>query len=445
VDNIFAIEKKSGKIYQVTNGSLGSYQPTFGASEQMLYFSRFTSDGYELRSIAIDPDEWKETKITEPTEMAEYNFVAISEEGGDITKKIPNNKFETQKYPKAYKLVNIHSWSLYFEDPNYEWVLQSNNILNTLNMGLGVRYNRNDDAFTYFFDAEYAQFYPVLTFSASTGKRNILAEIRDQNDQVVDTANISWWESIVRPGITLPFSLNSGLYVRQLNLSGFYSYTNVAYTKSVKEKFDGAEDFSYDSYTTALTFLNRRKKARKNIFAKYSQFLNLSYDRAIDAGKVEQIFADTELTFPGLFANHNLVFQGSFQQEDHQNFPRFGDNFFYARGYNRPIYDMIYKVGTNYHFPVIYPDWGFWGMIYLYRLRANVFFDYSRAHLKISESNFDSIQLYNSTGVEFIIDTRVLNLYDFTFGFRYSVLLNEDFVDPNIKHALEFFIPVMRF
>jgi hypothetical protein len=146
-----------------------------------------------------------------------------------------------------------------------------------------------------------------------------------------------------------------------------------------------------------------------------------------------------------LFKNHNLAFQLSYQNEDAENDYRYTDNFSYARGYNRPVYDFIYKVGSNYHMPLVYPDWGFWGVLYFYRLRSNVFYDYSRAHFTISSTNTKSIQLYNSVGGELIVDSRVLNLYDFSLGFRYSYLLNEDPQQENLKHSFEVFIPLLRF
>jgi hypothetical protein len=443
VDNIFAFDKQSGDILQVTNGNLGSYQVFAGEGE--LLFSKFSSLGNSLKRMEIDQEKWNPISIIEPVDMPEYDFIAVEDEGSDITQKIPDYSYEVTKYPKASNLINLHSWSLYFEDPNYEWALKSNNILNTLNMDLGVRYNRNDAAFTYFFNADYAQYYPVLSFAASAGRRNALARVVDENNTVVDTVNVGWWESVLRPGITLPFNLSSGLYSSHLNLSGFYSYTNVDFTNKTTEQLPEIEDFSYDSYTAGFSFINRRKKARKNIFAKNSQYLAFSYDRLIDAERVDQIYFDSEWTFPGFSVNHNLVFQASYQQEDPESFPRFGDNFFYARGYNRPLYDYIYKVGTNYHFPLAYPDWGFWGIIYFYRIRTNVFFDYSRAHFTASDSNFESVKLYNSTGAEFILDTKVLNLYDFTFGFRFSYLINEDPSNSTLKNTFEFFIPITRF
>ncbi len=443
VDNIFAFDKQTGELFRVTNGRIGSYQAFSGGGQ--LVFSRFSPMGNDIRFMNISPQDWEEYSLTQANDVSDFNFLSLEAEGTDITGEIPSGKYETKPYSKASKLINVHSWSLYFEDPNYEWAIRSNNILNTLNMNLGVRYNRNDEAFTYFFNAAYGQYYPLLTASASIGKRNVPAQLVDENNNPVGMIDISWWESSIRPGISLPFNFSSGLYNRQLNLSGFYSYTDVRFTDQTREQVQNIQDFSYDSYTTGFTWINRRKKARQNIFAKYSQYMAFSYDRLIDNERVEQIFADSEWTFPGLMPNHNIVFQAALQQEDPVKFPRFGDNFFYARGYNRPVYDLIYKVGTNYHLPLLYPDWGFWGIAYLYRVRTNLFFDYSRSHFTPSGTDAETVQLYNSIGTELILDTRLLNLYDFTFGFRYSYLLNEDPAQPELNHVFEFFIPVMRF
>jgi hypothetical protein len=438
IDNIFAVRKDDGIIYQLTDGSLGSYQPNTNGNE--LLFSRFSSMGNSLMRMPLDEALWKETSIEEPVDMPEYAFVSTEAEGSDITQSIPDQTYETRKYPINSKLVNLYSWSLYFEDPNYEWSLKSNNILNTLIMDLGIRYNRNDEAFTYFFNAEYAQYYPVFALAATTGRRKAL--LRDACQNVVE---LQWWESTLKPGITLPFNLSSGLYDRQLTLGGSYSLTNLNFTAASSDAIRLPEDFNYNAYTYSVSFVNRRRKARQNIWHKYSQLINFSFDRSLNAGKASQLFLDTEWTFPGLSPNDNVVFQASFQQEDPNLVPRFGDNFFYARGYNRPSYDAIYKVGANYHLPIAYPDWGFFGVLYLYRLRGNIFFDHSMTFYTPAESNVEEQNQFNSTGAEFIFDTRLFNAMDFTMGFRYSYLLNDDPRVSGRSSDFKVFIPLMRF
>ena len=440
-DNIYAIKNGTDSIYQVTDEKIGAYNPAVNPMDGKLYYTDFNSLGSDIKRMPIDTTNWKAISITEPVDMDQYNFVSNQEEGGDITEHLEMKQYETKKYSNSSKLINLHSWSLYFNDPNYEWALRSNNILNTLDMSLGVRYNRNDENFTYFFDAAYAQLYPVLTFNGSMSKYAGLSKI-EEDGVVVDTTKVEWWEYKYKAGIVLPFNISSGLYSRNLNFLSNYALRSIKYLDNEEVT---TTDFKLKSFETGAIFLNRRKKARQNIFAKNSQYISIMYETAIDDYVASQLFINSEWTFPGLSDNHNFVMQAAYQKEDAENDYTFSDNFVYARGYNRPVYDNIYKIGTNYHLPLVYPDWGLWGLIYVYRLRTNAFFDYSRTYLLNSESNTKSIQLYNSIGAEMILDAKILNMYELTFGFRYSYLLNEDPVEENLKHSYEFFIPLVRF
>jgi len=442
VDNIYALRNGNDTIYQVTDVKIGAYNPAINGSDGKLYYTDFNSLGSDVKMIPLDTNSWNPFPIEEPIDMPQYDFISNEGEGGDITAKLNEKVFETTKYSNSSKLINLHSWSLLFNDPNYEWALRSNNVLNTLGMSLGVRYNRNDENFTYFFDVAYAQLYPVVTFNASTGLRAGLRTIKDENGNVIDTYKVEWWDSKIKGGFLIPFDISKGLYTTKLNILSNYAITSIKFKEN--ENLETV-DFKLNSIESGISFLNRRKKARQNIFAKNSQFIRLINNASVDENLANQLLFDSEWTFPGISDNHNLVFQASYQKEDAENDYPFSDNYVYSRGYNRPIYDFIYKIGSNYHFPMIYPDWGFWGVLYFYRVRANAFFDYSRSHLVNSETNTESIQLYNSVGGELVLDTKVFNLYDMSFGFRYSYLLNDDPRQADLKHSFEFFIPVLRF
>ncbi|MCG8311082.1 MAG: hypothetical protein MI975_27090 [Cytophagales bacterium] len=442
IDNIYALKNGNDTIFQVTDERIGAYNASINPADEKLYYTDFNKLGSDIKRIPVDTLKWKPITIKEPVDMPEYDFVSNSGEGGDITGILDNKEYASTKYSNSAKLINLHSWSLFFIDPNYEWALRSNNILNTLDMSLGIRYNRNDDDLTYFFDAAYAQLYPVLTFSASTGKRAGLRIERNAVGFPTDTVKVEWWEDKLKTGFLLPFDISKGLYTSKLNLFSNYAVTAIRFKNNESVE---TTNFNLSSVETGASFLNRRKKARQNIFSKNSQYIQLIYNGSIDENKAGQLLIDSEWTFPGFSDNHNIVFQASYQHEDAENDYRFTDNFVYSRGYNRPVYDYLYKIGSNYHLPVVYPDWGFWGMLYFYRIRANAFFDYSRAHLINSETNTKSIQLYNSVGGEIVFDTNIFNLYQMSLGFRYSYLLNEDPRERNLKHSFEVFIPLLRF
>ncbi len=440
IDNIFALGKSNGVLYQVTDGKLGSYHPVVDEEKGLLYFSRFSSMGNNLFSMSVNSKDWKPYKPVEPVDMEIYRSKSIADEGGDITGKIPGKRFETKKYPIGSHLINVHSWSFYFADPNYEWAIRSNNILNTLSAGLGVRYNRNENNFTYFADAVYAQYFPGLILSASTVQRSRLVNIYDQGGNFVRKQNVAWWETAFQPGVYIPLQLGSGLYDREMRVGTYYSLTSVKF-----KKYDDLDikDYNIQSMSGDIAFVNRRIRAKQNIFPKWSQYMYLSYNTSIDRNTAGQWFFDLEWTFPGFFFNHNLVIQGAYKNEQGDNDYLFTDNFPYARGYSPVLGDEIYKVGFNYHFPVFYPDWGLWGIIYFYRLRGNAFFDYSRADYTNPETGNNFLTTYNSTGGELIIDTRMFNWYDFSFGFRYSRLLNTEY--SRFPDRFEVFIPLMRF
>jgi hypothetical protein len=440
VDNIHCVHLENGNIYKVSEVITGAYMPAVKGKE--LYYSEFSSLGNNIKIMTLDAAKLIKTKYLEPKNMDQYNSVSAIEEGGDITDLIPDKNYATKKYASASKLINLHSWSIYFADPNFEWALYSNNILNTLAMKLGVRYNRNDNNFIYFFNLSYAQLYPVFSLDANYTRRQDYVPTYDADGNFVQNENIAWGESEIKPGVAIPFDLSSGMYTRALSIGAKYAFTSVNFENNANVELT---DFNLHSSQMDLRLLNTRKKARQNIYSSYSQYLNFSSRNSLDDLTAKQLFVDSELTFPGVFKNHNLVFQLSYQQEDAENDYAYSDNFSYARGYNRPVYDFIYKIGSNYHMPLIYPDWGFLGILYFYRLRSNVFFDYSRMHLLNSDSNAETIQMYNSVGGELVLDSRLLNLFDFSLGFRYSYLLNEDPQVKNLEHSFEIFIPVLRF
>ena len=439
VDNIYALNKNTHVITQITDGDLGSYQPSIESQTKTLYFSRFSSLGNNIYKLPFENISETEISIQEPAAMEDYAFLEMEKEGSDITYMVPDKHYNSKKYSQSSRLLNFHSWSWFFADPNFEWALRSNNVLNTLAVVVGLRYNSNEKGLGYFADVSYAQLYPVMNFSYGIQRRSLDFNNYnpvDPNDPVLNTERIYFWEQNVKTGIILPFDLSAGLYKTELNLISNYSFFS---NKSENHDID----LSINALENGITILHRRIKAKQNIFSKNSQYLYLMYKNdigtSLDSAYSRQFHFNSELTFGGLAPNHNILFQVAYKYEDNRIYG-FSDNFTYSRGYD-PVYaENITKFSANYHMPLAYPDWGFWGIIYLYRLRSNVFFDYSITN------NRSVSECYNSTGLEFILDTRLLNYYDFSIGFRYAYLLNRNPThDEKKQNVFEFFVPLMRF
>ena len=80
----------------------------------------------------------------------------------------------------------------------------------------------------------------------------------------------------------------------------------------------------------------------------------------------------------------------------------------------------MYKLGANYHFPLLYPDWGFGNIIFFQRIRANAFFDYTNAKARVNGILTKIIN--KSIGGELYFDTKIWNALPLNVGIRYSHL-----------------------
>jgi len=144
------------------------------------------------------------------------------------------------------------------------------------------------------------------------------------------------------------------------------------------------------------------------------------------------------LYLPGFLPNHSIVVDGAFQETDTTN-ALFGSRIAYSRGYNSAYFARMWKVGFNYHFPLIYPDWGFGNIFYLQRIRANGFYDMTRVYSNNKRVSADQ----RSVGGEIYFDTKWWNQYELAFGVRMSYLLDRDFFTGQSKTPIwEFILPV---
>lgn len=80
---------------------------------------------------------------------------------------------------------------------------------------------------------------------------------------------------------------------------------------------------------------------------------------------------------------------------------------------------------TNYALPLFYPDFGGAGIFFINRIKANVFCDISTVRRDALDKTFDQ----NSVGAEILFDFKLVNFMKHSAGFRYSSLMNPDYID----------------
>jgi len=399
----------NGKTYRfdpdAPNTTTGDYQLSLRNGKYI--WSSFTSAGFHLFN---GPGTFTEINIS----TGENNFYNLKklQQPVNLIDDTTVAARPIQKYSNSYRLFNFHSWRPYFSDPEYSYSLISQNILNTLQTELYFTYNRNEQFKQTGAIISYGALFPVISAGGSyTFDRSFTDSARV----------ITWNEFNALAGLSVPLSFAGGTFFQNLNLSGAFVTKQVFYTGSSKTNFNDKR-FNYAEWSISAT--NQQLRARQHIFPRFAQSFLARYRHIINNYTAHQLLLNSSLYFPGFFPNHSIVLQGSYQHRDTLQQYTFSNSFPISRGYTDIDFPRMWKIGANYHFPIAYPDKGFGNILYLLRLRGNVFYDYSEVRSLRARTAYP----IKTVGGELYFDTKWWNQLALSFGFRYSRLLDHELV-----------------
>ncbi|MBM3416171.1 MAG: hypothetical protein FJY20_06940 [Bacteroidetes bacterium] len=428
-DDVFALRRSDNKIIRVSHGPPGNY--FVNAGDGKITWSSFTAEGFQLKQIpesrvhtAADTVIVSDAELTEL--MPGFSVSHEASPGDILLNAVPDRKFATDKYKKGTGLFNFHSWRPYYSDPIFTYSLYGENVLNTFQTELYYLYNQNEKTSAAGFTGTYGAWFPWLTFGTEY-----------TFDRTTDTGNrIRKWNQLdSRIGLTIPLSYASGRTYKNFNARSFYVLRN-EFNKDFYKDSLGSTSFSYFLHT--LSWTQQIQRAVQNIYPRFAYSVSANHRHAITSVKGYQFITSGALYVPGLLSTHNLVLTGSFQQRDTLGQVVFSDRFAYSRGYEGRYFSRMWRLSVNYHFPLLYPDWGFGNILYLQRIRANAFYDFTKVYSRDKTQTRDQ----RSAGGEIFIDTKWWNQYPLTFGFRVSYLFDPDQFDGRTGTRYEFVLPV---
>jgi hypothetical protein len=364
------------------------------------------------------------------TPNATFQVSSIETDTSNLLTQLPPRSFNVQAYPKSFQLFNFHSRRPYISDPDYSFSFVSQNVINTLQSELFFNYNRNEEYKQLGFSVLYGGLFPVLRMGVNY--------TIDRRAAVSNRTQLAFWdEAEARVGFSIPLNLTAGRTFTSLSISSDYVHNKRFFKGYFKDSFDN-RSFGYLSNT--ISFSNQIQQARQHIYPRLAQTLLLNYRRAVTNLEGNQLLASGSLYLPGVSHNHSFVLQAAFQRRDTLRNVSFSNSFPFSRGYAVFNFHRMWKVGGNYHFPLVYPDWGFGSLVYFLRIRANAFYDFTR----IADYNRDRVLVnldFRSYGAEIFFDTKWWNQLPLSFGIRYSRLMDRD-VEGRGPNQWEFILPI---
>jgi hypothetical protein len=418
-DDVYAIRLKDKKITQLSSGFTGNYFPS--VLKDTLVWSHFTTKGMEIRKQAMSSLAWGEINALSIQEQPHLYPVAL--EKNILSTR--TERFSAKRYSKSTNLINFHSWAPNYSDPEFTFSLYSDNILNTFSNELFYRYNQNENSHGVGWNTSYGGFFPKL---------NVGVEYTYNREIKTSSSTITLDQLEARVGYNIPLNFTKGKTYKLLNFGSNYVFNRLMSSGFQKDSFNAINRTYLHHFINWVHYL---PTAVQHIYPKFGYTASVAHRQRID-DKGYQFVSNGQLFLPS-FANHSIVLQASFQQTDTSNI-LFSNRFANSRGYEDYYFSRMWKLGANYHFPILYPDFGIASIVYFQRLRGNAFYDLTRVYSRNKKNTADM----RSVGGELFFDTKWWNQLPVSFGVRVSYLMDNGFssLDRKGNTFFEFIVPV---
>jgi hypothetical protein len=429
-DEIWAFIESKNQVYRVATNPTGYYQAVFDNARKRLITSNFTADGYRLAAVSGASLLWQPIDDNQKNLPDLYVSTALQQEDSATLANIPLRNFTVRKYSKAFNLFNFHSLQPTYSDPEFAITLLGENILNTLNTEISYTYNRNESSHRAGVNAIYGGWYiqPVIGVNQTWG-RNVFYN--------TDTT-FFYNEFNANAGLRLPLNFSAGRQYRYLTLSGSLNNQQVKWLGIGKNLL---QNRNFNFWQAQIQYSGQIQKALQHIYPRWAQTLLLQYKSILNKYTAHQFLTSAYFYLPGFAINHNIVLTAAYQQRDTLNEYSFSNSFPFSRGYSSVNLPEMWRLGFNYHLPLVYPDRGFGNIVYCKRIRANAFYDYTIVKSLRTQNKFD----FRTAGVELFFDTKWWNQQDVSFGIRYSRLLDYKTRRINQPNQWEIILPVGLF
>ena len=458
-DELFLKDLNSGITQQLTSSEYGANYPTLLPDGKVIYSNR-TSNGW--RPVLFE-DKAKSTneknklslvdKLAEELTKQELPFKEKQIENTD------NSNYSVEKYSK-WNLLNVHSWAPAFVDFDNNNIhtgvsVMSQNLLSTMIVSAGYNGDPAKKSEKYNLNFSYRGWFPIVDVIVRMGDDRFVMEGVYENEEgyfgVQTNQRIDYLK--LKAGLRLPLDISRNNYSRTLQFTTRFTLENRTGLTIPMTKYQLAGDqliptnnfveqrlkkINFQGFEYGAYFHNIRRGTSRDVAARMGQVFNFTYRHTplgnYHNGAIGGI--TTKLYFPGIGRYHSISINNEFQHTVNgelnyidnkiNRYYRNSQLLSYPRGYSSLYSDDLYVFRGNYHLPLWNPDVALWGLIYLKRLRLQLFYDqaigaYTNVRSDSSPNEEYKFSSY-STGMELYADTHFFRfIMPFNIGYRVGI------------------------
>ncbi len=413
IENIYAIHRSTDPmLYQVTFSRFGAYHPSVSADSSMLLFSDYNKQGFRVTSIPLDTSTWQ--VVPDYFNRADHATQQEKSVISGFAEKSEQATYPIEPYRKFGRLFNFHSWLPFFanlEDyteairsipVNLGVMVFSQNLLSTSISSIGYRY----------YDG-YHEFTPRLTWRGWYP----VFELSGQFNGPVDKIKLKSY---------VPLVFNRGKYISGIQPLVEYEYAGIGYMDGDERK-TGIQYLHYKLYLSHYLRLSQR-----DLYPRFGQYLAAGYTQTPADDEVfgSLGYWQAGIFLPGIALHHHFYVQAGMQRQQPEMYYLPVNRISFPRGYESYVSRQMNSLFLNYAFPVAYPDFSAGPLLYLKRLRVNLFHDWSYGK-DIREIHGGEVVSYTgdyrSYGAEIQVDMHIMRIiFPISAGVRLGYLPGRD-------------------
>ena len=429
-NNIYCLHLSDKQVYRLTAARFGAFDPSFSRSGNHLLFADYQADGYRIAALPTDSLLFEKADLARPAPMPFVETLAAQEQFNLDSARLDGIDFTPKRYHKGTHTFKIHSWAPFYYDVAEAMnssasdlstivkpgaTIMSQNTLNTAIMQAGWYYDEGYHHGKLSFT--YQGWFPIINLAADYGDKAFnIGWTKDDKGQDITKGYYPGRNLLeAEARVYLPFNLTRNQRIRGIQPAFTYYFTNNKYQEYHSGKY---RNFQY--ILPEILFYDYRRKAQRDILPRNGYQLRLQYLKTpFNKENFGSLYAARLTTYwPGIIRNHGLMLRLGYQYQDLDNKSLYLPKHLLEkpRGYHfqyQTRQQCAFK--ADYALPLLSPDLSISSLIYIRRLRANLFYDLSRNQAS-RKSNWSTQSSY---GGDLIFDWNVLRMsYPLTTGVR---------------------------
>jgi hypothetical protein len=395
IDNIHAFDVTTRQQYQVTSRRFGAYSPDVMSRDGATYlvFRDYGANGDDIAEQRIDRSSWRPAAAGDATDarfaaaLTEQEQVRIR---GDSVRAWP-----VTPYRGLGRLFDVHSLALFPGNDIDPWTLQlsSRNVLNTLGSALAYRFNPSQRTHGVDATVSYAGLYPIVDLGGRIG-----TETSTYQDSAGRVIPYHWRERAATLTARVPHTVLRGLALQQILAAASLGVVHVD---------DQPVERALDNNNGLLNTMSY------TLFAAHNEpraYRDLAGTGAYVLGRYRHT------PFGGDYRGHTYLLQagGSLRgplphhavsgivalEEQRPGNYAYSSAFPFSRGYEARARYKLWRAGGSYALPLWYPDLSVGPLLFVRRVQAEAFGDYSMGY----SAGGANRTFYRSAGIDLTAD-----------------------------------------